>query len=92
MHRRFITDLPPAMLLKTSPLPPSLSRRLRLFDETPMPRLLKEMEKLAERRLKPAERGRWDEYLTKQSAALTRTKSGISDLMSELNEDRKSVV
>lgn len=86
VHRRFVTDLPPAQLLRTSPLPPGLTRKLQSFDETPMGELITEMEKLADRRLKPAERTAWDEYIAKQAKTVSQLKRGIADLMGELNE------
>ncbi len=86
VHRRLATDLPPAKLLKESPLPPRLTRRLLAFDETPFAELVRDMEKLAERKLKPAERGRWDEYVTKEREAVGGISQQIARLMDELND------
>ena len=91
VHRRFVTDLPPRQLLQTSPLPPSLTGRLHSFDETPLAEVIDDMEKLAQRRLKPAERTTWDEYLTKESAGLAKTKRAIADLQAQLNKQAYSL-
>ncbi len=86
VHRRFVTDLPPAKMLKTSPLPPGLSKKLQAFDESPTVHVFKEMEKLAERRLKPDEKADWDDYLSKQVKRVSEVKRRIADLMGELND------
>ncbi len=86
VHRRFQVDLPPTTLVAASPLPPRLTGRLQSFDETPREALFKDMEKLAERKLKPAERTRWDEYLTKQADAAVRIKREITDRTAEMND------
>ncbi|HWL93235.1 MAG TPA: DNA methyltransferase [Phycisphaerae bacterium] len=86
VHRRFQTDLPPKQLIEVTPLPPALTGRLTTFDETPRAEVLRDMERMAGRTFKPAESGKWDDYLTEQSDALARTKRGIADRLAELND------
>jgi len=85
-HRRFQVDLPPKELIRSTVLPPSLSRKLAGFDIAPRDEVFAELEKLAERRLRPAERGSWDDYLTRQADELARVRRTIDDRMGELNE------
>jgi type I restriction-modification system DNA methylase subunit len=86
VHRRLRTDLPPARPIRESPLPPTLTRRLVAFDKTPRNELFTEMEKLAESKLGPAAREKWDEYLTKQTNGMAMIQRSIDDKMAELNE------
>lgn len=86
VHRRLQVDLPPKELIATSPLPPNLTGRMLEFDSTPRAELFRDMEKLADRPLKPAERQRWDEYLTNQTQGMGLIKRNIEDSMAELNE------
>lgn len=51
-----------------------------------MPELLKEVEKLADRRLRPQEREEWDDYLTKQKETAGMLASRIDNSMNELND------
>jgi hypothetical protein len=86
VHRRFQTDLPPARLIRESPLPPSLSRRLTEFDQTPQAELFADMERLAEAKLGPSSRETWDKYLGKQIDEIATIKRAINDAMGSLNE------
>lgn len=85
VHRRFVTDLPPRELLQTSPLPPALPGKLRHFHELPLGPLIDELEKFAQRRLKPAHRANWDEYLSAEIAGITGTQREIRDRQAELD-------
>jgi len=86
VHRRFRTDLPPTQLIRLSPLPPTLSRRLIEFHDQPRNELFAEMEKLAGQKLGPATREKWDDYLTKQTNEWAGIRRRIDDRMGELNE------
>lgn len=86
VHRRFVTDLPQAQLIQTSPLPPSLSGKLRGFADVSLGVVIEEMEKFAKRRFKPTERANWDEYLTAETIAIQKLQRKIADAEAELNE------
>ncbi|MDD4888463.1 MAG: N-6 DNA methylase [Phycisphaerae bacterium] len=85
VHRRIVVDLAPAKLVETSPLPPTLSRKLQGFAELPLTDALTELEKFADRRFKPAEREQWDNYLTVQVNAMAKLTRDISDLTEDMN-------
>ncbi|HUU96458.1 MAG TPA: Eco57I restriction-modification methylase domain-containing protein, partial [Phycisphaerae bacterium] len=86
VHRRFVTDLWPAELLSTSPLPPPLPLRIRDFDKQARGKVLDELQKFAKRRFKRGERDDWEDYLTKQTDGLAKINNGIRDLVGELND------
>ncbi|HEX3599167.1 MAG TPA: N-6 DNA methylase [Lacipirellulaceae bacterium] len=83
--RRFQVDFTPPQLLP-SPLPPKIPGKLRAYDALSATERLAALERFAKRRLKPAERGEWDEYLTKQADALLEIKSAIHEAMNDLND------
>ncbi len=87
VHRRFVTDLPPKELIKTSPLPPNLPGRLRDFDALSMTGLLSAMENFADRKLGLEERDRWQDYLAPQLTAIQRTSNEIASLQRELDTE-----
>ncbi len=82
---RFQVDFTPPQLIP-SPLPPKIPGKLRAFDSLSATDRLAELERFAKRRLKPAERGEWDDYLTKQTESLAEIKCAISDAMNDLND------
>ena len=86
VRRRFTTDLPPAQLVQTSPLPPKLPRKIEDFDELPLGELLPALEKFAKRRFKPKEREDWDEYVSAGQTGLAQVKRRIADAEAELDE------
>ena len=86
VQRRFVTDLPPAQLIPTSPLPAKLPGKLSEFHNTPVRSVMDEMEKFAKRKFKPAERENWDEYLTEAIETICSIKTKIRDAEADLNE------
>jgi hypothetical protein len=86
VQRRLAVDLAPAELVATSPLPPKLPGKLQAFDELTLGQLMDEMERFAKRKFKPADRARWDEYLTAQINAVAGVNRQIGDLTAELND------
>jgi type I restriction-modification system DNA methylase subunit len=86
VQRRLAVDLAPAELVATSPLPAKLPGKLQAFDELTLGQLMDEMERFAKRKFKPADRARWDEYLTAQINAVAGVNRQIGDLTAELND------
>jgi hypothetical protein len=86
VQRRLAVDLAPAELVATSPLPAKLPGKLQAFDELPLGQLMDEMQRFAKRKFKPADRARWDEYLTAQINAVAGVNRQIGDLTAELND------
>lgn len=86
VRRRFVVDLPRPELLKASPLPPKLPRKLAEFTEVPIAEVLKEMARFAGRKLRPEERSQWDTYLTREANAIAKLDGQIENLTAELND------
>jgi hypothetical protein len=86
VHRRFVTDLPPRELIQTSPLAPSLPKKLLAFDELPVGALIDQLEQFAGRTFKPRDRANWDEYLTAECSALSQVNAEIRDRQAQLND------
>jgi type I restriction-modification system DNA methylase subunit len=84
--RRLAVDLAPASLVPTPPELISVPRKLESLESLPMAELLGEIEKFAKCKFKPAERERWDGYLTEQRTSLAPVLRGIQDARNELND------
>jgi hypothetical protein len=86
VRRRIIVDMAPRDLGTASPLPPPLRRRLEGFSDIPIPDALAELARFAKRKLRPAEREEWDNYLTKESGVIAKINRRIEDLTADLND------
>jgi len=84
--RRLAVDLAPASLIPTPPELVPVPRKLERMESLPVAQLLGEVEKFAHRKFAPAERARWDVYLTQQSGSLASLLREIEDARAELND------
>jgi len=73
-------------LLPVAPQLIPVPRKLERMESLSVAELLGEVEKFAKRKFTPAERARWDGYLTERSGSLASILREIEDARCELND------